>query len=85
MSTADFEIVRSSDREMLEALKAMHADDAKQCQKFVFTFLSEGQIEVNGDRILCNEELESLAGDHVRVFRNVKIGDAAWSNIDTAK
>lgn len=73
MSAANFEIVRSSDREMLEALKAMHADGAVQCQKFIFTFLSEGQVEVVGDGISSNEQLESLAGENVRVFRNVKI------------
>ncbi len=78
MEPAIFNVIRSSDREMLEALKAMHADgdNTPECQEFVFTYLFGEKRPVAADAIASDAELESLAGENVRLFRQVSVETA---------
>ncbi len=76
MPAAKFNIVRSSDREMVSALQAMQVAGVGDltCDRFVFAFLAEGQIKIAGDEIASDEQLKGLTAESVRVFRNIKIG-----------
>lgn len=73
--TTQFQIVRSGDAELLDALKSMAADGAGDvaCQNFTFAYLSGGSCEVAPGDLDTNGELNAAATKHGRVFQNVRI------------
>ncbi len=75
MNPVTFQVVRSSDRELLDVLREMvSAGDGKPaCQKMIFIYLSGDQFEIGPSVISTHEELNSAVVGDVRVFSSVAL------------
>ncbi len=75
MQSVNFNIIRSNDREMIEALKAMVANgkDDVAPQSFTFSFLSDGELQIAVGEFESHEKLKAIISDNVRVFRSIRI------------
>lgn len=78
MTSVNFNVVRSSDRELVDAVNAMvangHGDVASQ--RIHFSFLSGGDIQIPAADLGTNEVLKSVVSDDVRLFSAVRIETA---------
>ena len=82
MSNAIYNVLRTTDVELVEILKNMVSDNTiVQITKLVFYFLSEGQFEINQPSIESISKNENVCAilENVRLFRQVYI----YTNLDT--
>lgn len=78
MHAIQFNIIRSSDRQLFDAINAMitDSDDRIAVSSLKLTYLFDESIEITAQDIPNHPQLTSTLTDHIRVFRYVDINTA---------